>query len=207
MSSIIIAIEGVDGTGKSGLVELLRDALRGNQAVFSREPSDTGYRNLIKQCINQNDEVLSALLFAADHRHHIENVVKPALAKGKIVITDRYLHSHLAYQTATLEGYMEHPDIWLWNIYNGSWILPPDVVIHLTAKPETSEARIRAASRTTIDNYEKANFLAKVEANYQKFYRECAFTNIVIQISTENSTHVQVFDKVLQDLDLILHQT
>lgn len=181
----IIAIEGIDGTGKTGIVNALRERFEEYQCLFTREPSDTGYRDLIKGSINCGDEILLALLFAADHRHHIENTVKPALASGLSIITDRYLHSHLAYQTTTLTGELQFPDKWLGNIYSREWILPPDLVIHLTARPETCEARIRA-SRAQIDNYEKAAFLAKIEANYQKFYNQPTYRCRVITISTEN---------------------
>jgi len=204
MKPCIIAIEGVDGTGKSGVVDSLKEQFSNLRWVFTQEPSNTGYRTLIKGSINLGDEILLALLFAADHRHHIEQVVKPGLKEGKVIITDRYLHSHLAYQTSTLIGELEDPEGWLKNIYSADWVHPPDLVIHLTAPPETCEARVKAASRSVLDNYEKADFLAKVEANYQRFYKDPVYASKVVEIDTDRKTQAQVFAEVLAAIEKVI---
>ena len=185
MASHVIAIEGIDGTGKTGVIDYLKNSFRG--WVYTREPSDKGYRELIKGSINSGDEILLALLFAADHRYHIENVIKPAKLVGLTIISDRYLHSHLAYQSATLaDTPLEFHEDWLCNIYS-DWIELPDLVIHLTASPKTCEARIRG-SRTQVDNYEKAEFLARVESYYQEYYRRTKYAVPVRKIQTENKS-------------------
>lgn len=197
MNPSIIAIEGIDGTGKTGIVNALQDRFFEQKCIFSREPSDVGYRELIKGSINCGDEILLALLFAADHRYHIEQLVKPSLAQGYSIITDRYLHSHLAYQTTTLTGEIQFPEQWLSNIYNQEWILPPNLVIHLVADPKTCEARIVASRGTQIDNYEKADFLAKIEQNYQKFYHNKLYKCKVITIDTENKVLAQTAQEAI----------
>lgn len=197
MKPSIIAIEGIDGTGKTGIVEALKASFQDQKCKFSREPSDIGFRELIKGSINGGDEIMLALLFAADHRRHIEQLVKPSLALGYTVITDRYLHSHLAYQTTTLTGELQFPEQWLSNIYSNDWILPPDLVIHLVAKPETCEARIRASRGTRIDNYEQADFLAKIEQNYQKFYRSKQYQCRVVTIDTEDRVLAQTAEEAI----------
>jgi len=79
--------------------------------VFTREPGATWVGEQVRRAIAERaDPVTEALLFAADHAAHLEAVVRPALAAGRLVISDRYTDSRYAYQSATLEGII--PDPW-----------------------------------------------------------------------------------------------
>lgn len=189
----IIALEGIDGSGKTSLWENLRSemtVLHPGEFVFTREPSDSGYRDIIKREINLGDEVLCALLFAADHRRHIEQVIKPAIAAGKHVITDRYYHSHIAYQTVMLGEYMKHPYWWLDRVYSKEWILPPDYVIYLTVPPRIAEERIRESRGGQIDEYEKEETLTKLADMYSYCLRE-KVAGKTVRVSPINTQHSQ----------------
>lgn len=104
---IFICIEGIDASGKTTharrLVENLRQ--RGLDAVYTTEPTSGEIGNYIKTRILRSQErvpsMIEALLFAADRIEHVENTIKPALQEGKIVISDRYVYSSLAYQGTT----------------------------------------------------------------------------------------------------------
>ncbi len=104
---IFIAFEGGEGTGKSTQSKLLADWLRqeGESVTLSFEPGGTdlgkGLRKILlgheTGAINARAE---ALLYAADRAHHVESVIRPALARGEVVINDRYMDSSIAYQGA-----------------------------------------------------------------------------------------------------------
>jgi len=101
-----ICIEGLDKSGKTTQSTLLVEALcrRGYDAIYTAEPSDGEIGNFIRKYILNREKrvstIVEALLFAADRAEHTENVIKPSLKKGKIVVSDRYLFSSLAYQGA-----------------------------------------------------------------------------------------------------------
>ena len=102
-----IAFEGGEGTGKSTQSKLLKEWLeaRGENVVLSREPGGTDLgQGLRKILLGHETGAISpraeALLYAADRAHHVFSVIRPALAEGKVVITDRYFDSSIAYQGA-----------------------------------------------------------------------------------------------------------
>lgn len=101
----LITIEGPDGSGKSTQIELLKKYLesKGYVVTMSREPGGTPISEKIREIIldKNNTEMTSmteALLYAASRAQHVEEVIKPALEKGQIVICDRYVDSSIAYQ-------------------------------------------------------------------------------------------------------------
>jgi len=97
----LIALEGVDGCGKSTQAARLAESLG---ALLTFEPGDTAAGTEIRRLVLASDGKLSAraeaLLLAADRAQHIEEVVGPALADGRWVVTDRFSGSTLAYQGA-----------------------------------------------------------------------------------------------------------
>jgi dTMP kinase len=102
-----IALEGGEGTGKSTQSKMLKEWLeaRGEKVVLSREPGGTDLgKDLRKILLGHETGAISpraeALLYAADRAHHVFSVIRPALAEGKVVITDRYFDSSIAYQGA-----------------------------------------------------------------------------------------------------------
>jgi len=101
-----ICIEGLDGCGKTTHAKLLAKKLwRNYNAVYTAEPSRGKIGTFIRKRYLYGEKrfssVAEALLFAADRVEHVENEVLPALRRGKIVISDRYIYSSLAYQGAT----------------------------------------------------------------------------------------------------------
>jgi len=106
-TGVFIAFEGGEGTGKSTQSKLLKEWLeaRGESVVLSREPGGTDLgKDLRKILLGHETGVISpraeALLYAADRAHHVFSIIRPALAEGKVVITDRYFDSSIAYQGA-----------------------------------------------------------------------------------------------------------
>src|SRR5574338_51379 len=119
---VFIAFEGGDGAGKSTQVALLAEALRarGRVVTVTRQPGGTALGAAIRDLVLHGDHVsprAEALLFAADKAHHVDQLVKPALARGEVVITDRYTDSSVAYQGAGRElGADEVHDLQMWAV-------------------------------------------------------------------------------------------
>jgi dTMP kinase len=103
---LLIALEGIDGSGKSTQARLLAAALEklGREVVLTREPSDGRAGQELRRYLEGPSRYLSPEqeleLFVADRREHAERTIQPALAAGKTVITDRYYYSSVAYQGA-----------------------------------------------------------------------------------------------------------
>ena len=100
---MFVTFEGVDGSGKTTQVKLLAEELRseGRDVVATREPGGTALGERIRELILHGDEVApwaEAALFAAARAQLVDEVIRPALARGADVICDRYIDSSLAYQ-------------------------------------------------------------------------------------------------------------
>lgn len=109
-SGYLIAFEGGDGAGKSTQVQRLAQWLteRGHEVVITREPGDTPIgRRLREVLLDVGNTGMSAraeaLLYAADRAEHVDAMIRPALRRGAVVITDRYVDSSIAYQGAGRE--------------------------------------------------------------------------------------------------------
>jgi len=103
VSGLFVTLEGIDRSGKSTQAALLVDAL-GDAAIGVREPGGTAVGERVRELLKDPDVTLSAeaeaLLFAAARAELVNEVIRPALADGLVVISDRYLDSSLAYQGA-----------------------------------------------------------------------------------------------------------
>ena len=103
---LLIALEGIDGSGKSTQARLLAAALaqQGREVVLTREPTDGRAGQELRRYLEGPSRYLSPeqelQLFVADRREHVERTIQPALRAGKTVITDRYYYSSVAYQGA-----------------------------------------------------------------------------------------------------------
>lgn len=101
---LFISFEGIDGVGKSTQLDLLVQFLneQGRTVCRTLEPGGTDLGREIRELLlHRKGEVApraEALLFAADRAHHVATVVRPALERGEVVVTDRYLDSSVAYQ-------------------------------------------------------------------------------------------------------------
>ena len=104
---LFVCLEGGEGAGKSTQARLLHDWLveRGETVLLTFEPGDTPVGQQVRRIVldpatGDLSDRTEALLYAADKAEHVDHVVLPALARGEVVITDRYVDSTLAYQGA-----------------------------------------------------------------------------------------------------------
>jgi dTMP kinase len=160
---IFICIEGLDGSGKTTQAKLLVRMLGKNyDAVYTAEPSKGKIGKFIKQhCLHTNrrsSSVVEALLFAADRSEHVENTILPALKKGRIVVSDRYVYSSLAYQGAAglnLE--------WIEKI--NVHAIRPDLAIFLDVEPVTVVQRMKPR-KSIMENLETQQKVHKIYAEF-----------------------------------------
>jgi len=140
---LFVCFEGGDGAGKSTQVRLLQEVLqqRGREVVVTRQPGGTPLGEQIRELVLHGDHVsprAEALLFAADKAHHVDQLIKPALAEGKVVITDRYVDSSITYQGAGRAlGRDEIMALQHWAVGG----LLPDLTIVLDVTPEVGRER------------------------------------------------------------------
>ncbi len=100
---LFVSFEGGDGAGKTTQTRLLRDWLvgLGREVVLTFEPGDSALGRVLRDAVLHGEHVdarTEALLYATDRAHHVASLVRPALARGAVVVTDRYLDSSVAYQ-------------------------------------------------------------------------------------------------------------
>lgn len=106
MHGKFITFEGIDGSGKSTQLRLIASDLRfrGHNVITTQEPGGTPLGRRLRETFLETEETVSPLaellLFAADRAQHVNFLIKPALAEGKIVISDRYADATAAYQGA-----------------------------------------------------------------------------------------------------------
>ncbi|WP_082043701.1 dTMP kinase [Mobilicoccus massiliensis] len=148
---VFIAFEGGDGAGKSTQVEALVTSLRarGRAVVVTREPGGTPLGGRIRELLLHGDAIApraEALLFAADRAQHVETLIRPALERGEVVVTDRYVDSSIAYQGAGRDLDAEQiAGLSRW----ATGGLVPDLTVLLDVSPRTGLERRsgRAADR------------------------------------------------------------
>jgi len=170
-------LEGGDGVGKSTQRALLGQWLeeRGYEVVLTREPGGTELGDLVRSALLHGGHVdarTEALLFATDRAHHVHTVVRPALERGAMVVSDRYLDSSAAYQGAARElGMDEVRDLSLWATNH----LLPDLTIVLDLDPEVAVARREGApdrlERESLDFHRRvrAGFLLLAAADPARY--------------------------------------
>jgi len=163
---VFICIEGLDASGKTTHAHRLVRNLRRNgfDAVYTTEPSRGEIGKFIRTYILQRKRrvpsVVEALLFAVDRVDHVEKEVKPALEKGKIVVSDRYAYSSLAYQGAAGLDLK-----WIEEI--NRLALPPDLAIYLDIPPEVVVKRIKRKKSVM----ERLETQCRVKDVYMKFIK------------------------------------
>ena len=141
---LFVSFEGGDGVGKSTQLGLLAEWVRarGIEVVATREPGGTPLGQELRRALMHGDHVgarAEALLYAADRAHHVDTVVRPALERGAVVLSDRYLDSSVAYQGTGRElGADEVERLSLWATEG----LLPDLTVLLDLDPRLGLGRL-----------------------------------------------------------------
>ncbi|MFG2195835.1 dTMP kinase [Streptomyces sp. NPDC048639] len=167
-TGFFIAVEGGDGAGKSTQVEALAEWIRakGHEVVVTREPGATAIGKRLRSILlDVSSAGLShraeALLYAADRAEHVDTVVRPALDRGAVVLSDRYIDSSVAYQGAGRDlSPTEIARISRWATDG----LVPHLTVLLDVAPETARERFTEAPDRLES--EPPEFHARVRAGF-----------------------------------------
>ncbi|HWD09798.1 MAG TPA: dTMP kinase [Actinomycetota bacterium] len=177
-NAMFLVVEGGDGAGKSTQVERLASFLRdaGRDPVVTREPGGTAVgaaiRDLLLDPANGGlSPRAEALLYAADRAQHVLEVIRPALEAGRVVISDRYLDSSLAYQgLARGLGVGEIEDISRW----ATGGLLPDLVILLDVAAPEGRRRLSGADRAADRMADRMAGADRIEQEGDAFHAKVA---------------------------------
>ncbi len=190
---MFITFEGIDGVGKSTQLDLLQTWLegRGSEVVRTLEPGGTELGQEIRHLLlHRKGDVASraeALLYAADRAHHVATKIRPALAEGKVVLSDRYFDSSVAYQGAARElDVDEVRNISLWAVDN----LIPDLTVLLDLDAQAAIQR-RNKTGTEPDRLEreKVDFFERARAQYLELAKEPRFLVVDATLSIDEIQH------------------
>lgn len=162
VEGVFITFEGGDGSGKSTQIQRVRDWFEslGLPVVVTREPGGTELGTEIRRLVQNGPEDVDprseALLYAADRAYHVATVIRPALARGEVVLADRYIDSSLAYQGAARSlGVEEIRSLSVWATRG----LNPDLTFLLDLPPEVGARRREDApdrlERESMDFHER----------------------------------------------------
>ncbi|WP_102510042.1 dTMP kinase [Sanguibacter massiliensis] len=153
-AGVFVSFEGGDGSGKTTQIGLLGDWFTrlGHEVIVTREPGGTTLGAELRRLVLHGEDMAprtEALLYAADRAHHVSTLVRPALARGAVVVTDRYLDSSVAYQAGGRElGADEVENLSLW----ATGGLLPHVTVLLDLDPAVGVARVPGG----LDRLERA---------------------------------------------------
>ena len=170
-----ITFEGIDGSGKSTQLRMLSGdlRLRGIDVITTHEPGGTPLGRRLREAFLETEESVTPmaelLLFAADRAQHVEFLIRPALAAGRIVISDRYADATFAYQGAG-RGFDEKTVNNIIALATGG--LKPDLTLFFDLTVENAIRRMQerhetGAGRNRMD-VETAEFYSNVRTAYLK---------------------------------------
>lgn len=194
---MLVTLEGIDGAGKTTVAEALADAYP--EAVVTREPTDSWYGEAVDRSIESadSDPLAELFLFVADHANHLSETVRPALEDGKLVISDRYVDSRIAYQGESLRGEVKRPMEYIRGIHS-PFTRMPDRTLYFDIDPKLGAERAGATNKM-----EHAGFLAGVQANYERLIE--AEPERFVRIDAERSPEAVIeatesmLNRVLED--------
>ena len=169
---LFVSFEGIDGAGKSTHIQGLADAFRagGRAVTLTREPGGTQLAEKLRPLVlaDAMDALTEALLIFAARRDHLTTVIEPALARGDVVLCDRFTDATFAYQgagrgfDAGVLGTLEH---WVQRLPEGG-LRQPDVTVWFDISPETAAVRLADARVPDRFEAEPIEFFRRVAAGY-----------------------------------------
>ena len=198
---MLVTFEGIEGSGKSTQVELLCTYLqeKGYQVIKTREPGGTALGEALRKVLLQKDlhvlPLSELLIFMAVRSQHMEEVITPALARGAVVICDRFVDATYAYQ-----GYGRGVDLGIIATLNRLVTkgVTPNLTILLDCEVDTGLGR-KLGHNPQLDRFEQeeAAFHERIKRGYLKLVEEDEKRFYVINGRQDiDSTHIAIRDRV-----------
>ncbi|MDA7417955.1 dTMP kinase [Xenophilus arseniciresistens] len=172
-TGLFITLEGIDGAGKSSHLESLEAWLRGTgrTVVRTREPGGTPLAETLRELVLQKpmDALTESLLVFAARRDHVTQVIAPALARGEIVLCDRFTDATFAYQGGG-RGFdlevLQTLERWVQAQSQEATLLQPDLSFWFDLPPEVAAQRLAAARVPDRFESQSAEFFRRVAEGY-----------------------------------------
>jgi dTMP kinase len=169
---IFISFEGIDGAGKSSHVQAVADAFAQaqRQVVLTREPGGTPLAEKLRDMVlhDSMDPLSEVLLMFAARRDHLQQVIEPALARGDVVVCDRFTDATFAYQGAG-RGFdlnvLRQLELWVQALPSGG-LRQPDLTLWFSLDPAIAAERLSNARLPDRFEAQPAAFFAKVHQGY-----------------------------------------
>lgn len=200
---LFITFEGPDGCGKTSIINLIKEYYKDNEKIiFTREPGGTKISEEIRELILSNDNVnmssrTEALLYAASRAQHIDELVKPNLEKGNIVISDRFVLSSLAYQGGGRKLGIENVKRINDFAING---VNPDVIIFFYVDPLTTLKRKSLSEDADRLELSGDDFHSRVYDTYMELLEEMKDDRVLRKVDATKSME-EVFEDVKKIID------
>jgi len=202
VSGRFITFEGIDGAGKSTHIEPLAQRLRarGRHVVCSREPGGTPLAEQLRELLLHQamDGVAETLLVFAARRDHLERVILPALARGDMVLCDRFTDATFAYQGAGRgqdEEMLRALERW---VHQG---LQPDLTLWFDIDPALAAARRAKARASDRFEAEDTAFFERVRAGYAARMREAPARFVRIDSAVDKGAVQRQIDAAVAALE------
>lgn len=197
-NGLFISIEGIDGAGKSTHIERLAQLFRhqGRSVVVSREPGGTPLAEKLRTLLlnERMDSLSEALVMFAARREHVVDVIAPALARGEVVISDRFTDSSFAYQGGGRQfdaSILQSLEDWVQTVPAqwASQLSMPAVAPHLTLwfdlPAQVAASRLVASRAPDKFEAESLAFFERVVEGYRQ--RLIRFPNRIARIEANQS--------------------
>ena len=171
-SGLFISFEGIDGAGKSTHIEALASALtaQGREVVLTREPGGTPLAEQLRALVLHQpmDALTEALLIFAGRRDHLQQVIEPALARGCVVLCDRFTDATFAYQGGG-RGFdrqvLSQLEAWVQGQASGA-LRQPDLTVWFELDPAIAAQRLAGARVPDRFESQPTDFFHAVAAGY-----------------------------------------
>ncbi len=170
-TGLFISFEGIDGAGKSTHIDGLAAAFKaqGRQVTLTREPGGTPLAEKLREMVLHDamDSLTEALLIFAARRDHLHNVIEPALARGDVVLCDRFTDATFAYQGSGRGfdlGVLQQLEAWVQVTPNG--LRQPDVTVWFELDPAIAAVRLAGARVPDRFEAQPVEFFQKVSDGY-----------------------------------------
>ena len=169
MKYTFIVFEGIDGSGKTTLINNIKKHIQEEKYFFTKEPGNTDFKfflySLLELLKDTEEPETEYLLFAAERTHHIKTKIIPAVLDNKIIISDRFIDSSLVYQSGCKKNFMEK--IFKKTNYN----IVPSLTFFCKINPKIATQRITERKNNNFLDEKYKTKLEYLDKQYRKLYK------------------------------------
>ena len=173
-TGLFISFEGIDGAGKSTHINALAEAFRmaGRTVTLTREPGGTPLAEKLRAVVLNDamDPLTESLLIFAGRRDHVANIITPALARGEVVLCDRFTDATFAYQGGG-RGFdmpmLQTLEQWVQGTVDGGRLIQPELTVWFDLAPEEAAKRLAGARLPDKFEAQSVEFFRRVAQGYE----------------------------------------